>query len=99
MNMKNADRDYFEIKKANMCVTIQTGKNKFTYINEFRNVSLISDTKLKMEMLDDLETSGLVNVERYIFDGGSQLRLNKTELFDTKQFMDLMLDIIEKYEL
>ena len=99
MNMKNADSDYFVIRIAHRCVTIQTGKNTFIYLNEFRNVSLISETKLKMEILDELEASGLVKVERYTFDEGSQLRLNKTDLFDAQKFMDLMLDIIEKYEL
>jgi hypothetical protein len=63
-------------------------------------LALFTTTELTMPMLDELENSKIVEVEHYTYSGESgTVKCYKRFGFDNEKFINLLIYLIEKYEL
>jgi hypothetical protein len=79
---------------------ITTEKNEFS-IHASDDMYVSTKTKLKMRMIDDIESYQIVTVERYQVTGHNTVILSMTKRsgFTLNKFIDIMIFIIEKYNL
>jgi hypothetical protein len=79
---------------------IKTGKNEFS-IHTSGDMYVSTNTKLEMCILDEMEKSKIVTVERYQVTESDRVLLYMTKRFGFTpyKFIDTMVFIIEKYNL
>ena len=92
-------RNDVEIRVKNRCVGFTTTNNMTSYLAYDKKISFWSTAEFTKPMLDELDESKLVIVEKYTYDGTSTIRFIKTNEYQGELFIDKILEIIEKYEL
>ncbi|MDO9634249.1 MAG: hypothetical protein Q7J05_04290 [Paludibacter sp.] len=85
------------IRKAS--ITILSAENQLTFSCCADVISLFSTANLSMKMLDELESSKIVEVESYTNNGGCRLILNAKFGYSSEKLTDVILDLVEKNNL
>ncbi|MEA4975695.1 MAG: hypothetical protein VB046_08175 [Paludibacter sp.] len=94
--MKRSDIQII-IRKAS--ITILTAENQLTFSCCADVISVFSTADLSMKMLDELESSKIVEVESYTNNGGCRLVLNVKFGYTSEKLTDILLDLVEKHNL
>jgi len=96
--MKRTD---IEIIVRKSSATILSKNNQITYSSCNDKISLFSTADFSTKMLDEIESSKIVEIENYEQHVGSgcALIMHKKFGYCTLKLQDVLLDIVEKYEL
>ena len=86
------------IRKAS--ITILTKENQMTFSLERDNIAMFTTAEFTMPMLDELEQSKIVEVDHYAYEGESgAIKLNKKFGFTEEKYINILIYLIEKYNL
>ena len=92
-------REDIKINISKASVTILTKNNQVTFSAKGTLV-VFTTANFTMPMLDELEKSKILRVDGYSYSGESgTIRIKKEFGFDNEKFIDLLIYLIEKYEL
>lgn len=94
--MKRSDIQIY-IRKSS--ITILTVANQLTFSRSSDLISVFSTANFSMKILDELESSKIVEVNSYTNEDGCRLVMNAKFGYSSEKFTDVLLDIIEKYNL
>jgi|GEM_PF-6511487 len=87
------------VRKSSM--TILTKKNQLTFPTSGQIISVFSTAKLTPAMLDELDSSKIIEVEGFSWDDESttgSLRITKKDFFSNEKLIDIFIDIVEKHD-
>ena len=81
-------------------ITLLSDKNQFTFSPAGEDIALFTTSEFTTPMLDELDKSGIVEVEHYTYTGETgTIRLCKKIGFENEKFTRMLVYIIEKYGL
>ena len=89
-------REDIEVRQAKNSITIKSYSNFMTF--DKKGKKIYSSAKLTSQMLDDIESSGIVSVEECNFEKGFIL-LKPLDFFSIEKFTDVLISLFEKYNL
>ena len=95
--MKRSD---IQVIARRSSITILTKDNQMTFSPVGNNIAMSCTAEITMLMLDELEKSKIIEVESYIYsEGFGAIKIYKKFGFTNEKFTDLLIDLIEKYNL
>lgn len=99
-NMENRRSD-IEVFIRRNSITVLSSENQITFSSgKKETISLFATAEFKTNMLDELEKSRIIRVESYSYsDESSLLNLTKQFGFKNETFIDVLISLIEKYNL
>ena len=96
----NKERTDIEVVIRKSSITVLTGKNQMTFSPAGKNIALFTTANMTTQMLDELTKSQILEVESYTYsDDSGTLKINKMFGFENEKFIDILIYLVEKYDL
>ena len=93
-------RTDIQIIKRRSSINILTENNLMNFSPSGESITMSSTAEITMPMLDELEKSKVIEVESYTYsDDFGTVKINKKFGFTNEIFIDILIDLIEKYNL
>ena len=89
-----------EVVVRGASITVLTKDNQTTFSPAGEKIALFSTAEFTMPMLDELESSKILEIESYTYsDDSGTVKINKKFGFTNEIFTDILIDLIEKHNL
>lgn len=93
-------RSDIQIIARKASIIILTKDNQITFSPAGEKIALFTTAEFTMPMLDELEKSQVLEVDSYTYSGEcGTVKVNKKFGFTNEIFTDLLIDLIEKFNL